>query len=260
MARVFTFLLVAGSFVTQSFAACLDSHSFTLDEHGTGSEIHYAPAGPPIFCSETATSLSYQVGTDPSGGITNRSVLIYSSPSGSLDFGINGGDVALVSTNAAGSNVISHLIRFRNSDASPGGKIIVYAADNSGSLADSGIPASSNPVQIPDHPGGATSYYPSSTQPGYSIVSSMSYTFYTEPVSPVFVLSTNRLSINLDTNGVTVSWSTNATNFALFQSTNIFRATNWIAVTNSPVISNEQTTVSFPAPVAGNLLFRLIQQ
>jgi hypothetical protein len=259
MKRLFTFLSLAGLFVTNTFSACLDAHSFTMDEHGVGHEIHYFTPQGDVICSNTVTALSYQVGTDPTGGITNHSVLIYSSPSGSLDFGVNGGDVALMSTNAAGSNIISHLIRFKSSDPSPGGKIILYAADDSGSLADSGIPASSNPLQIPDHPGGATSYFPSSGQPGYSFVSSMSYTFYTEPMSPVFVLSTNKLSIGLDTNGVTVSWSTNATNFALYQSTNIFRATNWTAVTSAPVISGGQNAVTFPGP-SDVRFFRLQQQ
>jgi len=203
-------------------------------------ETYLPPAS--VICTNEITPLTYQIAPDPSGGITDRSVLIYSF---SPPFPPGGSDIALVYSN----NAIYHLIRFLPN----GHQLIFYAADNSGSLADVGIPASGNPTRITENSSGTTY----STGGPFSV----SYEFFTEPLSPVYVLSTNKLAIALDASGgVVVSWSTNAANFALYQSTNIFRATNWVVVTNTPLVSGEQNTVSFPGPLTGTRFFRLIAQ
>jgi hypothetical protein len=243
MKQLFALLLIANLFrLGTAFAACVSSSRYTFDEHGAGYSIFYY-TGPDTMCTNNTTSVPYSVGPDPSGGITNRPVLIYATG----DIGTVAGDVALFSTNASGPNVITHLIRFTGEIDPQGARVIFYAADNSGSLADKGIPPSSNPVLIQDHPGGSTYYSPSAGQPGYgSFGFFQDYIFYTEPVSPVYVLSTNKLSISLNPGAVTISWSTNATNFTLYHSTNIFRATNLTAVTNTPLISEDKFNVALP--------------
>ena len=227
-------------------------YEYSFDEHGNGSVTHYFTDPGSGSCTSTVSQLAYHVGTDPSGGITNRPVLVYST-GGFTDQG----DVALVSTNSVGSNVVYHLLRFYGAN-----KVIFYAADNSGSVADVGIPASGSQLQLSDHVGGSTGYQPTGGQPGYSFGPyGVQYTFLTERVSPAFILSTNRLSIAKDeSGGIFVSWTTNASNFVLYGSPNLFGAANWTAVTNTPVVTGGQNTVLFPAPLSGNRFFRLLQQ
>ena len=234
------------------FAACLETYQYSFDEHGNGSVRHYFTDPGSGSCTSIVSQLAYHVGTDPSGGITNRLVLVYST-GGFTDKG----DVALLSTNSAGSNVVYHMLRFYGAN-----QVIFYAADNSGSMADVGIPSSGSQLQLSDHMGGSTGYHPASGQPGYSFAPyDVQYTFLTERASPAFILSTNRLSIAKDeSGGIFVSWSTNASNFVLYGSANLFGAPNWTPVTNTPVVADGQNTVLFPAPLSGNRFFRLLQQ
>lgn len=223
-----------------SLAACLSYSSVTLDEHGNGSFFTITDT---FYCTGTTTPLPYEVLPDPSGGIPGRPVLIYSLSS--VPFNGLGGDVALVSTNG----VIHHVIRFFVD------KAIFYADDHSGSLSDVGLPRLGSYTSLSLNPAGVASI---STAP---LGLTVDYTFITEPYSPPFILSTNKLEISPGSNAVTLAWSTNAADFGLYEATNIYAASNWTAVTNVPVISNDEYTVTLPTPPTVTAhFFRLKQQ
>jgi hypothetical protein len=66
-----------------------------------------------------------------------------------------------------------------------------------------------------------------------------------------------RLSTTL-TNTLLFSWTTNITNYAL-QQNNGFNATNWITLTNRPVVVASQNQVTIPKPQA-TMFYRLVSQ
>jgi large repetitive protein len=60
-----------------------------------------------------------------------------------------------------------------------------------------------------------------------------------------FIVDTLTLSIKLLTNNaVTVSWTTNSTGFSLQATTNLNSSTNWVAVTNVPVVVLGKNTIT----------------
>jgi hypothetical protein len=72
-----------------------------------------------------------------------------------------------------------------------------------------------------------------------------------------FVVNAITLSIQLLTNNlVTVSWPTNATGFVLQANTNLNVTTNWVPVTNIPVVVNGKNTIT-NSPTNSATFYRL---
>lgn len=72
-----------------------------------------------------------------------------------------------------------------------------------------------------------------------------------------FVIDTLTLSIKPLTNGpVVISWTTNAAGFSLQENTNLNALTNWVAVTNAPVLVGGKNTVT-NAPTNSATFYRL---
>ena len=65
-----------------------------------------------------------------------------------------------------------------------------------------------------------------------------------------------QLSIGLAGANVTISWPTNPAGYALQQHTNL-ATTNWIAVTNIPIVANTQYNVTLPLS-GGQHFYRLL--
>jgi hypothetical protein len=161
-------------------ATTLFAQPYSFDENGNGTLGSPLDGGP--------YPMPFQVTADPTGGITNSPVLIYS-----LEFPVVSGDLAI--TQADGT--ISDLLRFFAPSGAGTSAMVLYSqADPSHTLAGVGIPYSANPVEI-SPAGPTTSWYPTSTnQPGFPaapfpVWDSFQYHFITASAPPVSCSGTN---------------------------------------------------------------------
>jgi hypothetical protein len=217
-----------------------------VDENGNG----YTVSGT-TYIGFTTNHFPGSLTTDPSGGLSGSLVLVY-------DLGFPGpygrtsGDVALVDVSQGGA--VSHIIRFYTTFTMES-YLIFYAKDGSGSLADKGLPNSTNTVQIENHGPAGTYWDPNGGQPGfvggtYPVGTPIGYTFYsqfpavTNPPAPP--ISTNALSIAGSTNGIMLSWPTALINYSLFWNSDL-AGTNWLAVTNTPITNYGLSQISLQA-------------
>jgi hypothetical protein len=133
----FTFVILA----TKLFA-----QPYSLDENGNG--LQYIELDP--------FPMPFEVVPDPSGGVRNSPVLIYS-----LGTIVASGDVALMEPNGS---TISDLLRFFT-PAGGGNSDVIFYSQVDDTLAGVGIPYSANPVKISETSPN-TLWAPGPNQPG----------------------------------------------------------------------------------------------
>ncbi len=164
-------------------ASRLLAQPYQMDKNGNGTTTDLL-SKPPIV-----SSLPFEVAPDPTGGITNSPVLIYS-----LEFPVISGDVALLKTDGT----IGNLLRFYTPPGQQDSLLIFYSQtnDTASALADVGIPGSTNPVEI-NEVIPKTHWVPgSANQPGYPatgfpVFDVFAYTFVTQSAPPVSLSGTN---------------------------------------------------------------------
>jgi hypothetical protein len=142
-------------FILAVSANTLCAQPYTFDENGNGTSTVL------LFNPPVVDPLPYSVASDPTGGITTSPVLIYS-----LGYGVVSGDVAFMGPDGT---TIADLLRFFTPTGSHGSEVIFYSQVGGGSLADVGIPSTTNPVEISES-SPVTQWLPSGSQPGAGIV------------------------------------------------------------------------------------------
>lgn len=167
----------ASSFILVALAGTLFAQPYTFDENGNGLG----------FGDFHSFALPGQLVPDPSGGITNSPVLMYS-----LGWPVVPGDVALM---APGGATVAVLLRFFTPSNTNSSDLILYSQPN-GTLAGVGIPYSANPVVISET-SPQTLWYPGAGQPGvafaFPIFDTFEYFITTTSPPPVSVSGTNLL-------------------------------------------------------------------
>lgn len=116
-------------------ATRLLAYPYSVDKNGNGTETDL------LFYPPTVSPLPFEVASDPTGGITNSPVLIYS-----LGWPVASGDLALMKPDGT----IGDLLRFFTPSGGGNSFLIFYSQTNisEGALADVGIPYTTNPVEI----------------------------------------------------------------------------------------------------------------
>ena len=142
--------IISFGFISVVSASTLYSQPYTIDENGNGLSTS------PLLGS---FSLPSGVVVDPTGGITNSPVLVYS-----LDFLVFGGDVALLNPDGT---TIDALLRFFVPAGQTTSDVIFYCQPN-GTLAGSGIPDSPRATLVSET-GQETTWLPAPGQPGSSM-------------------------------------------------------------------------------------------
>jgi hypothetical protein len=166
MNKIFALSLAAGT-VFSFTAITLHAQPYTFDGNGNGTDFPLGAFGGP-------SPMSFQITSDPTGGITSSPVLIYS-----LGYLVVSGDVALT---ASDGTTVLDLFRFYTPSGSSSSDLILYSQIDGGTdAADVGIPSSSSPVVIREAnpytfwipPGGQ----PGAPTQGHSVSLSFLYTF-----------------------------------------------------------------------------------
>ena len=146
-------LIGALCFILAASAHTLFAQPFGFDKNGNGTMTDLFLSPPEV------TPLPFEVAQDPTGGVTTSPVLMYS-----LGWSVFPGDVAFM---APYGNTILDLLRFFTPAGSSSSDVIFYSQSGGGSLADVGIPATTDPVEIRET-SPVTAWYPNSSlrQPG----------------------------------------------------------------------------------------------
>ncbi len=129
------------------------SDYYNVDENGNGTLASHDESSVFYF----AGFVYSQMAPDPSGGITNNSVLIYDLGSIMMP-----GDVAIIKP---GESSISKLLRFYPYE---GDTFLIFYSQPDGTPAGVGIPYSANPVQVTETSTPTTWNPVNSSQPGYA--------------------------------------------------------------------------------------------
>jgi hypothetical protein len=151
--------LISFGIISVVSAGTLYSQPYILDENGNGSSVS------PLL----SFALPFEVAPDPTGGIANSPVLIYS-----LEESVVSGDLALMESDGS---TVAALLRFFTPAGQTSSDVIFYSQAN-GTLAGTGIPYSATPTLIRET-SPKTGWFPGPNQPGRS-------TQYALPVGDIF--------------------------------------------------------------------------
>lgn len=207
-------------------AGPLFAQPYSLDENGDGT------LGSPLIGGPFP--MPFEVAPDPTGGITNSPVLIYS-----LDSLVVSGDLALMNSDGT----VADLLRFFTPAGTEQSVVIFYsrADETDHALADVGIPYSANPVEISEETP-TTIWYPTFTnQPGcpvgaIPVFDIFKYNIITTLPPPVSLSGTNLI--------VTVNGSANL-QFCVVATTNI-SLPNWTPVSTNTIDQFGHCAVTLP--------------
>jgi hypothetical protein len=208
-------------------ASVVFAQPYGFDEYGIGTSTNFLNVPPSSY------PLPSQVAMDPTGGITDSPVLIYS-----LGLPVTSGDVAF--TNADGT--INNLLRFFTPSGAYNSSVIYYgrADDPHHAPADVGIPATTNPIEISKQLP-TTVWFPAFGVPGHG-------TAYPAEAVFIYFIKTTPLVSYSGTNFVwTVTDGATNTLFRVLGTTNLAAPlTNWTYLSTNSYDASGNCMVILP--------------
>lgn len=218
------------SFIFVVSATPLLAQPYSLDENGNGTTM-FQGVNPPVV-----SPLPFAVASDPTGGITNSPVLIYS-----LEFPVVSGDVALTNTDGT----VADLLRFFTPSGGGNSFVIFYSQinDPNHTLADVGIPYTANPATI-SAVSPTTTWYPGfSNLPGFPASpfptwDRFEYYFITGPAPPVSVSGTNLIWA--------ISGPTNLQFYVVATTNLLLPLTNWTSLSTNQFDLSGRCVLTLP--------------
>jgi hypothetical protein len=151
--------IISFGFIAVVSVSTLYSQPYILDENGNGRSVS----------TLVPFALPFEVAPDPTGGIANSPVLIYS-----LEEPVVSGDLALMESDGS---TVAALLRFFTPAGQTSSDVIFYSPAN-GTLAGTGIPYPATPTLIGET-SPETGWFPGPNQPGRS-------TEFALPVGDIF--------------------------------------------------------------------------